>query len=115
MVREIAVAFGFIIAAVVIVFLVAGTPMWCQAPIGRPPFRGCRRRVPGFFGRCRDHGVRPGRRLVAVLGGQQLPLRRICAGCGRPAVFCRARDTGRPFLGCSGFPDCKKRRWLAGG
>jgi len=98
--------------AVVIVLLAFGVPMRCQGPIARPPFRGCRRRVGGFLGYCRAHGFQPGRRLMSVLGGQRLPQRRTCRACGRPTVFCRMQDTGKPFLGCTGFPDCKNPRWL---
>jgi hypothetical protein len=105
---------GVVVVAGLTVFVVTATPMHCQGPIARPPFRGCRHVVYGLFGRCRNHGVQPARRVMAILGGQQLLLRRVCLGCGLPSVFCRAGDTGRPFLGCSGFPACRKQRWLAG-
>lgn len=98
--------------SVVIALLAVGVPMRCQGPIARPPFRGCRKTVYGFLGRCRNHGFQPSRRLMAALGGSRLPLRRTCAGCGQPTVFCRIQDTGKPFLGCSGYPACKKIRWL---
>lgn len=105
---------GVVVGAVLAVAVVAGTPMHCQAPTAKPPFRGCKHMVYRFFGRCRNHGLQPRRRLIAVLGGQQLLLRRVCIRCGLPSVFCRAGDTGRPFLGCSGFPSCRKQRWLGG-
>jgi hypothetical protein len=109
---EVVVSAVFLSGLVVILLLAGGVPMRCQGPIARPPFRGCRRRVYGFLGRCRNHGFQPGRRLMAAIGGSPLLLRRTCAGCGQPAVFCRMQDTGKPFLGCSGFPACKNIRWL---
>lgn len=114
-VAEFAVLAGFVAVSFMVVFVVAATPMRCQAPVAKPPFRGCRNMVYGFFGRCRNHGLQPGRRLIGALGGQRLLLRRVCPRCGQPSVFCRASDTGRPFLGCSGFPACKTPRWLGGG
>jgi hypothetical protein len=97
---------------VVLKFLAFILPMRCQGAIARPPFRGCRIRVYGFLGHCRNHGFQPQRRMMSALGGQRLAARRTCSSCGRPAVFCRRRDTGRPFLGCTGFPECKNPRWL---
>lgn len=95
-------------------FLAAGLPMRCRGPISRQPFRGCRQVVYGFFGHCRHHGFQPGRRLIAASGGDQLLSRRTCGGCGQPTVFCRERDHGRPFLGCTTFPGCRHKRPLAG-
>lgn len=103
-----------IVGAVLVLAVVAGTPMHCQGQTSKPPFRGCKIIVYGIFGRCRIHRLQPRRRMIAVLGGQKLLLRRVCISCGLPSVFCRARDTGKPFLGCSGFPSCKKPRWLGG-
>jgi hypothetical protein len=100
------------IALVVVVLLAFGVPMRCQAPITRAPFRGCHNTVYGFLGHCRNHGFQPSRRLMAVLGGQQLLLRRTCRVCGQPTLFCRRQDTGKPFLGCTDFPACKTPRWL---
>lgn len=97
---------------VVLGFLAFMLPMRCQGAIARPPFRGCCIRVYGFLGHCRNHGFQPQRRMMSALGGQRLAARRTCSSCGRPAVFCRRRDTGRPFLGWSGFPECKNPRWL---
>jgi hypothetical protein len=111
--REINLAAAVMIAVAVVVLAAAVIPMPCQAPISRPPYRGCRHRVYGLFGRCRSHGQRPGFRLIATLGGQRLSARRICSACGRPAGFARARATGKPFLGCTGFPECRRHRWLA--
>jgi hypothetical protein len=103
-----------VVLAVMIVFAVAATPMRCQGITSRRPFRGCKNRVYGFFGRCRHHGLQPGRRVMAALGGQRLLLRRVCPGCGQPSVFCRAGQTGKPFLGCSMFPSCRSRIELTG-
>jgi hypothetical protein len=103
---------SLIALAVVIVLLAFGVPMRCQGSIARPPFRGCRKRVGGFLGYCRVHGFQPSRRLMSVFGGQQLTQRTTCAACGRPTVFCRMQVTGKPFLGCTGFPGCKNPRWL---
>jgi hypothetical protein len=100
-------------AAVMVVLVVTGTPMPCRGQTSKAPFRGCKNYVYGLFGRCRHHGMQPGRRVIAVLGGHRLLLRRVCAGCGLPTEFCRAGSNGWPFLGCSGFPSCTKRRSLA--
>jgi hypothetical protein len=89
-----------------------GLPMRCQGPTSKAPFRGCRKSVYGFVGRCIYHGRRPGLRAMAMLGGRHLPGRRVCDKCGRSTVFGRVMDTGKPFLGCSGFPECKRPRWL---
>jgi hypothetical protein len=90
-----------------------GLPMRCQGLISKPPYRGCRKRVYGLVGNCRFHGRRAGLRLIAVFGGIDLPQRRVCERCGSPSMFCRASDTGKPFLGCSAFPNCKNPRWLS--
>jgi hypothetical protein len=102
----------YLIAPLVLVLLAFGVPMRCQGPIAKPPFRGCRRTVYGFLGHCRSHGFQMGRRLMAVLGGQQLLQRRICRACGHPALFCRHQGTGKPFVGCTSYPVCKTPRWL---
>ena len=82
-------------------------PRLCCAPISKPPFRGCRRRVIGLFGFCLDHGSRPGARLIRMLGGQRLLSRRVCDRCGQSRVFQRMHQDGAPYLGCVGFPTCK--------
>jgi hypothetical protein len=82
--------------------------MHCQAVIARPPFRGCRKIVMGVFGRCYNHGFQPGRRVIRLLGGPKLPLRRVCDKCGQPRVFGRHQESGRPFLGCTGYPACMR-------
>jgi hypothetical protein len=87
-------------------------PMRCHSPISKPPIRGCRGRVYGLVGHCRHHGRRPVLRLMAALGGPHLPERRVCSICGRPTLFCRIQKSGKPFLGCSGYPNCKNPRWL---
>jgi hypothetical protein len=97
------------VAAVLVAFLV---PVRCAAPIGKPPFRGCRLRVSGMFGKCRHHGRRPDLRVMATFGGQGLIRRRTCDRCGQPRVFVRRRDNGRSFLGCTGFPVCQNSRYL---
>jgi hypothetical protein len=101
-----------IAVAAVMLFPAFVLPVRCQGPIAKPPFRGCRKSVYGFVGHCRYHGRRPGLRIMAVLGGRHLPARRICDKCGRSTTFCRAMDSGKPFLGCAGFPECKRPRWL---
>jgi hypothetical protein len=108
----VAVALGAVLAALVLLAVVV--PMRCQGPIARPPYRGCRKTVYGLLGRCRYHGFQPGRRLMAAAGGGRLLLRRTCGGCGQPTVFARMSDTGKPFLGCSEYPACKKIRFLDG-
>lgn len=100
---------GLVVAVIV---LAVGLPIRCHTPIAKPPYRGCLRRVAGLLGKCHTHGSRPMHRLIAVLGGRHLAERRICKKCGRSAVFCRARDTGRPFLGCIGYPNCRTPRQL---
>jgi hypothetical protein len=98
----------------VTVFVAAGLPMRCRGPTSRRPFRGCLNVVCGFFGHCRNHGFQPGRRLIATLGGDQLLSRRTCGSCGQLTVFGRDRDDGKPFLGCTAFPDCRNKHRLAG-
>ena len=110
---EVVVSAAFLSGLVAVVVLLArGVPMQCQGPVARPPFRGCRIRVYGFLGRCRTHGLQPGRRLMATVGGSRLLLRRTCAGCGQPTVFRRMQVTGKSYLGCSGYPACKNVHWL---
>jgi ribosomal protein L34 len=109
---EVVVALALVAVLAGVVVLAGGVPMQCQAPIARPPFRGCRNRVYGFLGRCRNHGFQPGRRRMAAVGGSQLLQRRVCRSCGQPTVFCRMRADGKPYLGCSGYPACKNIRWL---
>ena len=94
--------------------LVAGllAPIRCTAPISRPPFRGCRRRVVGVLGICRDHGSRPGLRIIHLLGGTRLLSRRVCDRCGQSRVFLRMRSDGAPYLGCVGYPSCRNARML---
>ncbi len=89
-------------------------PRLCCAPISKPPFRGCRRRVIGLFGFCRDHGSRPGIRLIRMLGGQRLLSRRVCDRCGQSRVFQRMQQDGTPYLGCVGVPTCKNPRMPKG-
>jgi len=103
------VGFG-LAGALVVTALFA--PMFCCAPISKPPFRGCRRHVAGLFGRCRNHGRRPGLRVIRLLGGERLLSRRVCDRCGQSRVFLRMRDTGTPYLGCVGYPTCKNPRIL---
>lgn len=103
---------ALLLAGVAVVALLAGVPMRCQGPIARSPFRGCRNTVYGFLGHCRHHGFQPGRRLMAVAGGSRLLQRRTCPRCGEPRAFVRLRTTGKPFLGCSGYPACERRQWL---
>ena len=107
-------AVALVAALAVLVLLAVAVPMRCQGPIARPPYRGCRKTVYGLVGRCRYHGFQPGRRLMAAAGGGRLLLRRTCGGCGQPAVFARMSATGKPFLGCSDYPACKKIRFLDG-
>jgi hypothetical protein len=99
---------GFLIAVAVAAGIFLVTPMHCQGVIAKPPFRGCRKIVVGLFGRCHYHGFQPGRRVILLLGGPRLPLRRVCDKCGQPRVFGRHQDSGRPFLGCAGFPACTR-------
>jgi hypothetical protein len=106
------VPIAFVTALAVLILLTVGLPMRCHAPIARRPFRGCRKTVYGVLGRCRYHGFQPGRRMMAAAGGSRLLLRRTCGGCGQPTVFVRMSATGKPFLGCSEYPACKKIRWL---
>lgn len=35
-----------------------------------------------------------------------------CPKCGARMVSCISRNSGKPFLGCSNYPDCYGRRWL---
>jgi hypothetical protein len=109
---EVMVAVGLGAVLTVLILLAVVVPMRCQGPIARPPYRGCRKTVYGLLGRCRYHGFQPGRRLMAAAGGGRLLLRRTCGGCGQPAVFVRMSDTGKPFLGCTEYPACKKIRFL---
>lgn len=97
---------AFLIVVVVVAGIPLVIPMHCQAVIAKPPFRGCRKIVMGVFGRCYNHGFQPGRRVIRLLGGPKLPLRRVCDKCGQPRVFGRHQDSGRPFLGCAGYPAC---------
>jgi hypothetical protein len=106
------VDFLIALGAVVVVSMVM--PMHCQGVISRPPYRGCHKMVVGLLGYCRNHGFQPGRRVVRLAGGPKLPLRRVCHNCGQPRVFGRLQDTGKPFLGCTGYPACKSPRFLAG-
>ena len=96
-----------IAVCVIVVLLPLVSPVRCQGVIARPPFRGCRKVVVGLLGPCHNHGLQPGRRLVALFGGSALLQRRGCHSCGSPAVFARLADSGRPFLGCSRYPACK--------
>jgi hypothetical protein len=104
---------GLLISLSAIGLLAGATPMRCQGPIAKRPFRGCRKRVCGFMGHCRYHGFQPGRRIMAVFGGESLLRRRICSKCGSATVFGRVLGTGKPFIGCSGYPTCKNPCWLA--
>lgn len=97
--------------AVVVVPMVA--PMQCAGVIAKSPYRGCYKIVPGLFGRCRHHGFQPRRRVIRLLGGQKLLMRRACDRCGRPRVYGRHQDSGRPFLGCAGHPACMRSIELA--
>lgn len=99
-----------IIAAVVVPMAV---PMYCAGVISKPPYRGCRKVVVGLFGRCYYHRFQPRRRFIQLLGGQKLLLRRVCDKCGRPRVFGRHQESGRPFLGCAGYPACTRSIELA--
>jgi hypothetical protein len=102
-------AWILVVAAALVLNVV---PVRCAHPISQPPFRGCRVFVHGLLGRCRHHGRHPGTRVITVLGGPALGQRRTCSKCGRPSVFGRFPDTGRPFLGCAGHPTCKNPRQL---
>jgi hypothetical protein len=100
------------LVAAVIILVIFLMPVRCSHPISKSPFRGCRRWVTGIFGRCRDHGRGPQNRVIARFGGQALIRRRTCDRCGRPREFVRFSDTGRSYLGCSGWPACKNPRLL---
>jgi ribosomal protein S27AE len=102
-------AWAIVIAVLVLAF---GVPVRCSHPTSKPPFRGCKVHVAGFLGKCRHHGRAPGARVMATLGGQELMRRRTCDRCGQPRVFARHNDTGRAYLGCTGFPVCKNPRLL---
>lgn len=109
---DLAPVIGLGLSSLVVVLTVF--PMPCRSPISTPPFRGCRRRVVGLVGRCRNHGRRPGVRVICLFGGEQLGRRRVCDKCGQPQVFGRLQDTGKPFLGCVRYPNCKNAKLLAG-
>jgi hypothetical protein len=100
--------------AVVVVVVMFVVPVPCAAPTSKAPFRGCREHPHGLLGRCRHHGRRPGLRVIAIFGGDDLLQRRTCDKCGQSRVFLRFEDSGRPYLGCSGFPRCKNPRSLGG-
>jgi hypothetical protein len=102
----------FLSLGIALMLAIFTVPMKCCSPISKPPIRGCRTHVYGLIGRCRHHGRHPVLRLMATLGGLHLPERRVCDMCGRPALFCRMQKNGKPFLGCSGYPNCKNPRWL---
>src|SRR5689334_3394918 len=108
MTRSQMILIGLVAVGLVILLV----PMSCNAPISKPPFRGCRTSVIGLFGICRHHGSRPGVRAVRLLGGRRLLTRRICDKCGQPRVFLRMQGDGSPYLGCAGFPNCKNPRML---
>lgn len=97
----------------IVVLLAFGVPVRCSHPISKPPFRGCKAYVAGLLGRCSHHGRGPAVRLMATLGGQELMRRRTCDRCGQPRVFARHTDSGRAYLGCTGFPSCKNPRLLS--
>jgi hypothetical protein len=82
-------------------------PMRCSRPVSKPPHPGCRATVYGILGRCHHHGHPAGFRVMAVLGGQRLISRRYCDRCGQCRTYERFADSGRSYLGCAGFPDCK--------
>jgi hypothetical protein len=100
--------------AVVVVVVMFVVPVRCAAPTSKAPFPGCKYHPHGLLGRCRHHGRRPGLRVIAIFGGDGLLRRRTCDKCGQARVFLRFEDSGRPYLGCSGFPRCKNPRSLGG-
>jgi hypothetical protein len=108
------VTFSYILvlALIVLLLLSFAVPMRCEHPIGRTPFRGCRRTVYGFHGTCGSHGRRAQARYLVALGGRKLMHRRVCANCGRAKVFIRFQNSGKPYLGCTGYPNCKSPRLL---
>jgi ssDNA-binding Zn-finger/Zn-ribbon topoisomerase 1 len=52
--------------------------------------------------------------VICLFGGERLGRRRVCDKCGQPRVFGRLQDTGKPFLGCVRYPNCKNAKLLAG-
>jgi hypothetical protein len=102
-----------IVVVVAAVVIPVAAPMQCAGVIAKSPYRGCYKIVPGLFGRCRYHGFQPRRRVIRLLGGQKLLMRRACDKCGQPRVYGRHPDSGRPFLGCAGHPACTRSIELA--
>lgn len=88
-------------------------PERCNYPKGEQPHRGCLHRGAALFWNCRSHGVHPLVRLMARLGGAELPHRRVCEKCKARTTFVRVSDTGIPILGCERYPACKGMRRLA--
>lgn len=88
------------------------TRMRCRAPIGRKPYRPCRRVVRGLLGGCSAHGRRPIDRLLGMIGGDALLIRRVCDQCGNRRAFVRGVKDGSPYLGCTSFPSCRNTRSL---
>jgi hypothetical protein len=106
--------FGVALSVLGITLLAAAfiIPIRCHGPTSKRPYPGCRRTVHGLLGACRYHGRKPKRRLLAILGGDRLTQRLVCDRCGQPTTFLRMKDTGAPYLGCAGYPNCKNPRLL---
>lgn len=105
-------SYSLALVLAIIAALLFMLPMRCEHPISRPPFRGCRKRVYGFHGSCGSHGRNARARYLVALGGRKLMHRRVCGNCGRGKVFIRFQKDGKPYLGCTGYPQCKNPRLL---